>query len=68
LSGSIEIEILETPRKAEASRTSRCRGSVIERRAECANAADSIRVNSDSPSNETDESVSQYEKHAEQRV
>jgi hypothetical protein len=32
------------------------------------NASDSIRVNSESVSNEIDESDSQYEKHDEQRI
>jgi hypothetical protein len=35
---------------------------------DCPNAIDSIRINSESISNEIDESDLQYEKHPEQRI
>jgi hypothetical protein len=41
---------------------------VIDLREELANALDSIRVNSESVSNEIDESDLQHEKHSEQRI
>jgi hypothetical protein len=41
---------------------------VIDLREEKANAPDSMRVNSESVSNEIDESDLQYEKHSEQKV
>jgi hypothetical protein len=41
---------------------------VIDLREDQANAHDSMRVNSESVSNEIDESDSQYEKHFEQRI
>jgi hypothetical protein len=41
---------------------------VIDSREELANASDSMRVNSESVSNEIDESEMQFEKHSEQRI
>jgi hypothetical protein len=41
---------------------------VIDGREEPENALDSMRVNSESVSNEIDESDKQYEKHGEQRI
>jgi hypothetical protein len=57
LSGAIEIDIFETAANAEPSINWTWRGIVIDSREEqYANASDSMRVNSESVSNEIDES------------
>jgi hypothetical protein len=59
LSGSIEIEISETPKKAELSINLTFRGIVIDLRAEYEKAFDPMLLNSDSFSNQIDARDSQ---------
>jgi hypothetical protein len=65
---SIETAILETRENAEPSINSTFCGIVIYARVESVNAYDSMRVNSESVSNEIDESDLQSEKQYEQRI
>jgi hypothetical protein len=65
---SIETKTSGIHENAEPSRTLTYRGIVIDLREEQENTFDSMRVNSESISNEIDESDLQCEKHPGQRI